>query len=418
MAANGLQDDLQSAYRSHASTETALIKVNNDILQTLDKGQYAALILLDLSAAFDTLDHDVFLKRARNTLGITGQALEWLRSYFQHRTQAVTVGDATSRDAELKYGVPQGSVLGPKGYCMYTLPLGGILRRHNMKYMIYADDTQAYLSISNASQWTESANAIAACFKEIRSWMNSNFLKLNDTKTEFIIFSPNNHQAPRDLCLKLGDNTVSPSERVRNLGVILDSHLSMEQQINATTKTCYFHLRAISKIRKCLPEATCKTLVQALVISRLDYGNALYNGLPQALLSRLQRTQNAAARVITGAKRHDHITPHLQSLHWLPVQSRVQYKLLLHTFKAINHLSPGYMTELVPLRQNQRSLRSSSKPLIQVPRTRTARYGDRTFSASAARLWNSLPGELHECLTVFSFKKLLKTALFKSAFNL
>ena len=93
MAANGLQDDLQSAYRSHASTETALIKVNNDILQTLDKGQYAALILLDLSAAFDTLDHDVFLKRARNTLGITGQALEWLRSYFQHRTQAVAVGN-------------------------------------------------------------------------------------------------------------------------------------------------------------------------------------------------------------------------------------------------------------------------------------------------------------------------------------
>ena len=351
-------------------------------------------------------------------LGITGHALEWLRSYFHHRTQAVAVGDAVSRDAQLKYGVPQGSVLGPKGYCMYTLPLGAILQRHNMKYMIYADDTQAYMSISNASQWENATNAIAACFNDIRLWMNSNFLKLNDTKTEFIIFSPSNHQFPRELHLKLGDNTVSPSERVRNLGVILDSHLSMEQQINATTRTCYFHLRSISKIKKCLPEATCKTLVQALVISRLDYGNALYNGLPNTLVARLQRVQNAAARVVCGAKRHEHITPYLQSLHWLPVQSRVQYKMLLHTFKAVNQLAPAYMTDLVPLRQNQRSLRSSSRQLIQVPRTRTARYGDRTFTASAARLWNCLPSKLHDSASVFSFKELLKTYLFKSALNL
>jgi hypothetical protein len=108
------------------------------------------------------------------------------------------------------------------------------------------------LSISNATQWENATNAIAACFNDIRLWMNSNFLKLNDTKTEFITFSPSNHQFPRELHLKLGDNMVSPSERVRNLGVILDSHLSMEQQISATTRPCYFHLRPISKIRKCL----------------------------------------------------------------------------------------------------------------------------------------------------------------------
>ena len=415
---NGLLDDMQSAYRTHCSTETCLLKVNNDILETLDQGHHAALILLDLSAAFDTLDHRIFLQRAENTLGITGNALAWLRSYLSNRTQAVAIGDELSKDAELSYGVPQGSVLGPRGYCMYTVPLGAILRHHKMTYMVYADDTQAYVTFNGETQWQDTCAAIAACVHDIKSWMSNNFLKLNQEKTEFIVFSPKAYKAPHNLHqIQLDNVTVESSEHVRNLGVIQDCALNMERQVNNTTKNCYYHLRRIAKARRCLPPEARKTLIHASVISRLDYANALYTGLPNTLLGRLQRTQNAAARVITGAKWKDHISPHLKDLHWLPIAQRVQYKVLLYTYKALNGHAPQYLQELVVRHVPTRSLRSGSKSLLIVPRYRTVRYEERTFKVAAAKLWNELPEGIKNCGTVQLFRKHLKTHLFCDAFN-
>ena len=415
---NKLLDDMQSAYRRHCSTETCLIRVNNDILEALDQGHHAALILLDLSAAFDTLDHKIFLQRTENTLGITGSALAWLRSYLSNRTQAVAIGDSLSKDAKLAYGVPQGSVLGPRGYCMYTLPLGEILRRHKMTYMIYADDTQAYVTFTNETQWQGTCTAIAACVNDIKRWMSNNFLKLNQEKTEFIVFSPKARGTSHGLHqIQLGDVTVRSSDHVRNLGVIQDSALNMERQINNTTKYCYYHLRRIAKARSYLPPETRKSLVHASVISRLDYSNALYTGLPNTLLGRLQKTQNAAARVITGAKWREHISPHLKDLHWLPIAQRVKYKVLLHTFKALNGQAPQYLQSLVSKHAPKRNLRSCSKSLLTVPRYRTVRYGERTFKVAAAKLWNELPEGVKNCGTVQSFKKQLKTHLFCDAFN-
>jgi hypothetical protein len=418
---NTLLDDHQSAYRSHASTETALTRVNNDILLALDKGHHAALILLDLSAAFDTIDHDIFLHRAQHTLGIRDGANDWLRSYFTGRSQAVALAEVVSSDASLKYGVPQGSVLGPKGFCMYTLPLGAILRKHNMAYMTYADDTQAYITITNESQWNDTAAAIAMCFADIKIWMNSNFLRLNEDKTDFIVFTSKNRSRPQQqFQLQLGSTLLQPSEHVRNLGIVQDNALTMERQINSVTKSGYYHLRRIAKIRKSIPKETCKALVQATVISRLDYCNGIYIGLPRTLTDRLQRVQNAAARVISGARRNAHITPVLKDLHQLPIVHRVQYKVLLLTFKAMRGCSPGYMEEMVvPYQPGTigRRLRSSSQTLLQVPRVKTKSYGERTFTYAATKLWNGLPEELRSTETLFVFKKKLKTFLFTNAFN-
>ena len=143
---NNLIDETQSAYRQHHSTETALLKVQTDILMALDQGSVAVLLMLDLSAAFDTIDHRILLNRFEHMFGITGPALAWFVSYLTDRYQSVTFGEAVSTGKLLKFGVPQGSVLGPIVYCMYTKPVGDIIRRHGLLHHCYADDTQVYHS--------------------------------------------------------------------------------------------------------------------------------------------------------------------------------------------------------------------------------------------------------------------------------
>ena len=139
---NSLHDVYQSAYRPHHSTETVLLRVQTDILDALDRGSLVVLIMIDLWAAFDTLDHDILLSQFDHSFGVRGDALQWLRSYLTGRMQCVAIDQSQSSESHLSYGVPQGSVLGPKLYCMYTRPVGEIARRHNMRHLSYADDTQ------------------------------------------------------------------------------------------------------------------------------------------------------------------------------------------------------------------------------------------------------------------------------------
>jgi hypothetical protein len=161
----------------------------------------------------------------------------------------------------------------------------------------------------------------------------------------------------------------------------------------------------------------CKTLVNSLVISRLDYGNALLYGVNASILSKLQRVQNTAARLISRKRKHEHITPVLVSLHWLPVQYRIKYKILLYTFKALNNLAPVYLQELVNAYQPTRALRSEDLQLLKAPRIRTKTYGERRLDKSAATLWNSLPQNIRHVQSVSIFKKLLKTHLFRAAYG-
>ena len=159
-------------------------------------------------------------------------------------------------------------------------------------------------------------------------------------------------------------------------------------------------------------------VIHAFVSSRLDYCNALYFGLDQRLIKRLQLVQNAAARLLTGTRRHEHITPVLASLHWLPVAQRVQYKMLLMVFKSLNGTAPSYLSELLSKQEYSRTLRSSSQSLLAVPRSKLKSRGDRAFSVAGPRLWNSLPLQVRSALTLEHFKSLLKTHLFSMAYHL
>ena len=222
-----------------------------------------------------------------------------------------------------------------------------------------------------------------------------------------------------NLELVVGSDVIKPVSVVRDLGVLFDQELSMKQHINKITCTCFFQLRRLKQVRRILGSKITARLVSAFVICRLDYCNALLAGLPKSTVAPLQRVQNAAARLITGASRHDHITPSLQSLHWLPVPYRITYKLCVLMHLIHNGRSPTYLTELVTATSelpSRRGLRSASSKRYEVPRT-SLKFGERSFSFAGPTAWKTLTPELHNQSDTSIFFKHLKTFLFSQAYS-
>jgi hypothetical protein len=213
-----------------------------------------------------------------------------------------------------------------------------------------------------------------------------------------------------------GNSTIPSSEHVRDLGVILDTNLTMTAHINAVCRNASYVIHRIGKLRRYLDNESTEKLVHAFVTSRIDNCNSILYGLPEKQLSKLQRIQNMAARVVTRSKKHDHITPVMFSLHWLPVRQRIVYKVLLLTFKALNNLAPTYITDLIKTYHPPRLLRSASKHLLQEVSAKTVTYG-RSFSVTAPRLWNQLPLVIRRSATITQFKTRIKTHLFKVSYG-
>jgi hypothetical protein len=420
MDTNNLYTPVQSAYRKQHSTETALLKVLNDILVSVDKGKGVILVLLDLSAAFDTIDHDILITRLAERIGITGRALDWMRSYLKDRFQSIHINGKSSKPVLLIFGVPQGSVLGPVKFTGYQGPVFDIATAHGINSHLYADDTQIYFAfdLDNPSDYDLARTKVENCIDDVRIWMNQNKLKLNDEKTEYLILTtPRQKDKITKKSLTIGLSEISPSETAKNLGVVLDNHLTMDKQVQAICKNSNFHLRNIGKISKYLtPDSTAK-VIHAFISSRLDYNNSLLYGIPKSKIQRLQRIQNSAARIITKCKKSDHISPHLQRLHWLPLQQRIKFKILTLTFRCLHGMAPSYLSSLLHPHKPTRSLRSASAMSLSVPKTRLKGYGDRAFSKAAPLLWNKLPIDLKSASTLESFKDGLKTHLYKEAFN-
>ena len=286
--------------------------------------------------------------------------------------------------------------------------MAAIIASHGLTYHVYADDSQLYLVIKPDQDLTVITSQIEKCVFDIQLWMNRNMLKLNESKTEIIFFN-SRHRQPTSASFRFGESVIVPVTRVKNLGVYFDSLLSMEAQVLSVEKACYYHIRNLHRVRRYLSEDVSKSLVNASVTSRLDYGNSLLSGLPQRTTSRLQRVQNSAARLITRVPRRTHITP------ILPL--RIQFKVILMTYKALNGHAPPYLTDLIQINIPRRQLRSSTKSKLVIPKMHTKTYGDRCFSGAAPALWNDIPDSIKQASSIQSFKKLLKTHLFKSHYE-
>ena len=408
----------QSAYRNLHSVETALCRVYNDLVISKAEGCCSMLILLNLSSAFDTLDLNLLLQDLRD-LGIGGKAYNLVASYLSNRKFCVSVGDSVSDVGSMKSGVPQGTILGPFLFIIYTSSLQHILDSLNVAYHFYADDTQIYFRISNKQ---DSISKLENISVRISEWMTQRRLKLNMGKTDIILIGSDARLSSLDFGseVKFGGFDVGLSCKVKDLGVIIDEHLFLKSQVLSAKKKAIYGLINISRISGYINKKQKIQLVHSLVLSQIDYCNSLYYGLPNRELNIFQMIINSSARVITGLPRfsRERVTPICIQLHFLPLKARIFYKICLLTYKALNFGEPKYICELLRPYSTTSRLELRSAGRLAEPFISRATSVERCFKYSAPRLYNSLPSEVKEQSSVHSFKIRLKTHLFSVAYDL
>ena len=406
MSNNALHISQQSGYKRNHSCETVLLRILNDVLISLDSGICSVLLLLDLSAAFDTVDHEILLDILSEEIGLKGTVLNWFASFLSGRTQSTKIGDNHSKRRDMPYGVPQGSVLGPVLFNIYVRKFIRTLERAGFVVHGYADDHQLLYTFRVQFQYHAICHYLPIGLDIISQWMSSHFLKLNAGKSQLLIFTPKNIRDK--LCIDrvyLGKNTFIPvSLEATNLGVKLDSILSFSPHINMVISQSYRSISNIGQIRRFLEIADIRTIVQALIVSKIDNCNSLLYGVSEYEISRLQKLQNSCARLIFGKKKYESVSELLSKLHWLPIKQRIYFKILLLVFKFFKEKTPTYINECL-------HVIDSDNFTLEIPRTKTP-YGDRAFQNCAPKLWEALPFNIKCIATIESFKKHLKHHLF------
>ena len=370
-----------------------------------------------MSAAFDTIEHSVLLERLRNSFGVGGIAITWIKSYLTDRTQFVRFQSACSLSTACTCGVPQGSVLGPLLFVAYTAPMANIASQYGVSYHQYADDTQVYVAVSKSSISTTIDN-LQNCMSAVHLWLTQNGLVINPDKSEAVLFSTVQSNAASQFPLTSIDvagSAVPLTDSLKLLGVMLDRHLTFGQHVQNVCRTSQYHIRALRHIRSSLTADMARTVACALVNSRLDYANAVLYKTSRANITKLQRVQNSLARVIMNNKRTDHMHPVLEQLHWLPVSYRIDYKVATLAFKVRSTGSPVYLRNIINYYEPTRELRSSNQLLLSRPST-TTEIARRAFSQAATTVWNELPLNIRSAETFGHFRTLLRTHYYRLAF--
>jgi hypothetical protein len=409
----------QSGYRKFHSCETAITKISNDLLIMMDKKTNAVLLLLDLSAAFDTINHDLLISKLIKMYGISDVALSWLKSYLSDRTFKVVVNGVSSNYCELSIGVPQGSILGPLLFIMYTRDLEKVITMYGFSVHLYADDTQVYFVFDVHSE-NPDLSAVKKCFIDIKIWMTKNFLKLNDDKTEFMDIG---YYVSPIKSLDLGEFSFEPVTKAKNLGFVFDHQLNMNDQINAVSQACYLNQRNLRRIGSRLSHDLKVQLVHSNILSIIDYCNAVYGGLTEKYMQKLQKIQNNAVRFIfniNGKKKKEHIMPYLKLLHFLPIRYRIKFKAALLVFKTLNNLAPTYLCDMVEVRDiRRRSVRlDEDYYILKTPRPPNFTRTYAAFSYFGPKTWNELPYKIRCITDLKCFKTELKTYYFNIAFEI
>ena len=411
MTTNNLHSTKQYGYKKGHSTEMLLVKVVNDLFIACDNKIPTLLILLDLSAAFDTVDQRKLLEILHNDIGIHGTAYAWFESFLRKRTQRVKIGDSYSNEDELLYGVPQGSVLGPVLFNIYTRSFYEHIQSIGFDVVGFADDHQLLRPFNILFQVKSLGDKVQKCFHIIGEWMNNYFLRLNAEKTKMLVICP--PSLKEKIVINgtfINGKCIRFVADAKNLGVIIDNELSFNAHINKLTSTCFNIIRKISRIKGFLQVNQLKILVSALVFSKLDYCNALYLGLHSNLLMKLQSVQNSAVRLIHKFNRYERIsiTVLLGDLHWLRLKYRITFKVLLIVHKAFIGVAPPDIESMI---QRSKSNRTKKLETFQC----NGKYGDKSFSIAAPKLWNALPMDIRNEEDTNAFKKRLKTFLFENS---
>ena len=318
------------------------------------------LVLLDTSSAFDTININMLLNTLHLRFGIGSTALDWFKSYLTGRSQRVTIGSSSSTATPVYHGVPQGSVLGPVLFNVYTTPIADICKKHQVHYRRFADDIQLYVSYNPAEseELHDAKRQLIQCIDEIRAWMLLHQLKLNDDKTEFMVLqSSHNLRVYGSPTLQLPQLKLTSTDTARNLGCFFDRHMQMDRLVSSYCSSAYYHLRMINNIRHLLTLDACHVAVRSIVLSR-----------------RAHHTYSSHTTLATNQDAN-----HLQD------------NLCTYMFKAIHGLAPDYINCFVERYMPVRALRSSCSGILLKVTVPRMTIGQSSFSVAGPQMWNDLP---------------------------
>ena len=404
MELNNLHISQQFGYKKGHSTEHVILEIVDEVLIGFEKGTATLVTLLDLSAAFDTVDLEKLMQILENHIHTNGTALNWFRSFLFGRHQKTKIGSTTSDFLATKYGVPQGSVLGPVLFNIYIRNLPSFIKSFGFDTSNYADDTNTRLKFTLQFQYSNITDRLPQLLKNLEFWMNEHFLKLNPDKTEIILFTPDSSRKLIGLVHPYTGH-IRLKNNVKLLGVNLDDTLTLEPHVNSVISSCYFHLRDLGKLKHNLSSDDLSTLTHSVISSKLDYCNVILFGLNSSLIEKLQKVQNAAARLINKIPRRKSVRNEIGKLHWLRVKERCVYKILLIVYKRLYCTCPSFLCNILEISDPERKKLKCTYY--------ETKYGRRAFRFSAPRLWNQLSLEMRTEKSIDTFKKKLKTYLFK-----
>ena len=386
----------QSGFRPLHSTSTCLTHVTNTLLHNIDKGYLTGLVFLDLSKAFDTLDHNVMLDKLSD-FGFNRSALQWFSSYLTGRTQSICVNGVTSEPMPIQFGVPQGSVLGPLLFIMYINDLPLAVRVCNVE--LYADDTLLFFASKSVR---DIESQLTSDLENLISWFHSNFLILNVNKTKIMLIGTYQRLSAADGFSIRTDNT--DLDRVyafKYLGVLMDQTLSWKDHIDLLGKKISSRLGMLRRARKVLPKATCVTLYNTMVLPLFDYCAAVWDGCGVGYKGYLDKLNRRAACIIEG--RSVAADELFTVFSWPNLQARRDYLKCVLVYKSLRNLAPAYLLTEFKYAHQIHTYNTRHCDLLRLSLAKTAKYQG-SFRFNGARAFNALPLKIRNATDLKEFK--------------
>ena len=392
------------------STETMLLELYDEVLLGFDNDFCTVVVMIDMSAAFDTVDLDILLHVLSTSLNIKGNALSWFQSFLKNRLQCVKINNCYSDCIESKYGVPPGSTLGPILFNVYSKGLSDVILKSGFKTSSYADDSNGRLQFMINMQYSSLTVDVPVLLKNVQDYMNKSYLKMNSSKTDvFYLFPPSLSKKVIN-GIFLDSECVRFSNESKLLGVTLDSNLNFNSQVNNVVSACQFKLKGIRRIRHLMSCKDTEKYVRAVIFSKINYCNVLYMNLSTVSLNKLQKLQNSAMRLIFNFPPRVSVTEKYEELQILRIDQSIVFSCLIHVHKFFRNQVPQCISNLL-------EVKNTIDRLLTV-HYYSSNYARKSFSYCAPRYWNKLPLCIRLTDDTSKFKGLLKSALLQNCNNI
>ena len=390
--------ELQFGFRSKHSTGHALTDLTEAIRKAMDESSFAVGVFIDLQKAFDTVDHEVLLSKL-NHYGIRGIANNWFRSYLTNRQQYVTVNGKDSNLRIMKFGVPQGSVLGPLLFLIYINDLYLCVKHSTARH--FADDT--CLLIKNKSL-KKIKKLINQDLKSLNAWLKANKISLNASKTEILIFRHHNKPLNYDLKIKLDGKRLYPSKYVKYLGILIDSQLNWSYHVKSLVPKLARANGMLAKIRHYVSQESLRSIYFAIFSSLMNYGSHVWGQATNGNVKRIIKLQDKSIRIINFAKYHDPTSELYKNSKILKFEDQIKINNYFHVHDSINRqLPPSLQDKFQYLHGlHPHKTKSSDQYCVRLPKTSTITYGINSITGQAARAWNYFHTSIKKNLHIIS----------------